>query len=303
MGRLIEKTVGGHRLLGFSLAGEETVIAAPELNVCFDIGRAPREVIAIDNVCLSHGHMDHAAGIAYYFSQRGFIGAPPGRVIAPRLLEQPLRRLMDVWAEIEGHPSDLEIVGVEPLQDVTLRRNLIARPFAVNHGGGALGFTLIEPRYKLKPEYHGKTGPQLVALKEDGVRIEDEVQIPLITFTGDTAFGRFFEYDFVRDSAVLIVECTFFEKDHRTRAQAGRHMHVDDFPKVLEAVPNAQILMTHLTRRTDLRYAKEVLKKVVNQADLERITLLMERPPRPGGRRHPGAARPKSQADDSPEDK
>ncbi len=84
MGRLIEHVVSGVRIAGFSLAGEETVVAAPEHNVCFDVGRAPREIISIDNLCLSHGHMDHAAGIAYYLSQRHFIGNSPGRIIVHR---------------------------------------------------------------------------------------------------------------------------------------------------------------------------------------------------------------------------
>ena len=34
----------------------------------------------IDNLCLTHGHMDHAAGVAYYLSQRHFVGNSPGRV-------------------------------------------------------------------------------------------------------------------------------------------------------------------------------------------------------------------------------
>ena len=32
---------GPTSLIGYSVAGEETVVQAPELNVCFDIGRAP----------------------------------------------------------------------------------------------------------------------------------------------------------------------------------------------------------------------------------------------------------------------
>ena len=40
--RLIEKTVGSLKLAGFSMAGEETVIVLPEMNVAFDVGRAPR---------------------------------------------------------------------------------------------------------------------------------------------------------------------------------------------------------------------------------------------------------------------
>ena len=152
MGRLVEKTLAGIRILGFSLAGEETVVAAPEYNVCFDVGRAPREIIPIDNLCLSHGHMDHAAGLAYYLSHRGFIGNSPGRVILPKPLAEPVERLMEVWADIEGHPSPAEIIGVEPLADVPIRRDLTIRTFETNHGTPSLGYTVIEERHKLKPE-------------------------------------------------------------------------------------------------------------------------------------------------------
>ncbi len=294
MARLIRKDVAGIRIEGFSLAGEETVIAAPEYNVCFDIGRAPREVISIDTICLTHGHMDHAAGLAYYFSQRAFVGNPTGRVIVHRGLAQPIQALMGVWADIEGHHSPMDLCAVEPLEDVSIRRNLLIRPFDVNHGACALGYTLIEVRHKLKAEFHGKSGPHLVELKKQGVEIVARIEAPLITNTGDTAIGAFLEHDFVRTSRVVLVECTFFEREHITRARAGRHIHVRDLPRVLEAIPNASIILTHLTRRTDLRQAKEILKRTVNPRDLDRVCFLMERPPRttshrprdPAGHRH-----------------
>ena len=125
MARMMHKELGGIRIIGFSLAGEESVVAAPEYNVCFDVGRAPREIISIGNVCLTHGHMDHAAGVAYYFSQRNFIGNAPGRVIVHRSLAQPIQKLMDIWADIEGHPSPGQVYGVEDLEDVSIRRGLL----------------------------------------------------------------------------------------------------------------------------------------------------------------------------------
>lgn len=295
MGRLVYKEPGGIAILGFSLAGEETVVAVPEHNVCFDVGRAPREVISIDNVCLTHGHMDHAAGIAYYFSQRAFVGNAPGRVIVHRNLVQPIQRLLEVWSEIEGHPSPADIRGVEPLEDVSIRRGLIVRPFAVNHAGFALGFTLIEVRHKLKPEFVGKSGPQLVALKGEGVAIEHRVEVPLLTFTGDTAPGRFLDHDFVQKSRLVLLECTFFEREHLTRARAGRHTHVEQLPKVLEAIPDAQVMLIHVTRRTDLRLAKRILERTLDPRDLERVSFLMERPPRSNRTRQSYTSEPQTQ--------
>lgn len=280
MSRLIQKELAGIQIVGFSLAGEETVVAAPEYNVCFDVGRAPREVISIDNVCLTHGHMDHAAGIAYYLSQRAFLGNAPGRIIVHRQLAQPIQKLMDIWSDIEGHPSPGQIFGVDPLEDVPIRRDLVIRPFAVNHAPAALGFTLLSVRHKLRSDFHGCTGPQLVALKREGVEIETRLEVPLLTFTGDTALGRFLDLDFVRESEAAIVECTFFDPDHRSRAQAGRHIHVTDLPRILEAIPDAEIMLMHVTRRTDLRAAKAILRTVLPDRDRDRVSFLMERPPR-----------------------
>ncbi len=290
MARLATKELAGVRIIGFSLAGEETVIAAPEYNVCFDVGRAPREVVSIDNVCLTHGHMDHAAGIAYYFSQRAFVGNAPGRVIVHRDLAGHIQRLMGVWADIEGHPSPGEVCGVEPLEDVMLRRGLLVRPFAVRHAPNSLGFTLIEVRHKLKTEFHGKSGPQLVALKRQGIEIEGRFEVPILTHTGDTAVGRWLELDFVRTSRILLLECTFFDREHVSRARAGKHIHVEDVPQVLAAAPDAQIMLHHLTRRTDLREAKRILQQMISSADMDRVCFLMERPPRSGPKRTPNAA-------------
>lgn len=280
MGRLIEKTIDGMRFQGFTLGGEESVIIAPELNVAFDVGRAPREVIPIENVCISHGHMDHAAGVAYYFSQRGFQGLAGGRVIIHRSLAQHIQKLMAVWADIEGHPSPGMVHGVEHLEDVELRRGLVIRPFDVNHGASALGYSIIEKRHKLRPEFVGKTGPQLVALKKEGVQIEEHVEVTLLTYTGDTAIGRFLELEFVRNSRMILLECTFFDRDHKDRARAGRHIHVSDLPQLFGMLPHSRIVLTHTTRRTDMRFNKKMVERVLSPADLARCMLFMERPAR-----------------------
>jgi len=271
---LIRKRVAGIELLGFSLAGEETVVAAPELNACFDFGRAPREIIPIDNVCLSHGHMDHAAGVAYYFSQRKFVGVGPGRLIVHRGLEPDIRRLLGAWSVIERYAAPADIAGVEPGQDVKIRRDLLVRPFAVDHCDFALGYTLIEVRRKLKPELRGKTGPEIVALKRAGAAIEDSTEVPLVTYSGDTTAGRFLGLDFVRDSRVVLLECTFFEKSHLDRARSGRHIHVSDLPRVMEALPDARVVLTHVTRRTDMRVADRELANALRPDDLARVTFL-----------------------------
>ncbi|MFH1419562.1 MAG: MBL fold metallo-hydrolase [Planctomycetota bacterium] len=285
MGRLIEHELGGIRILGYSVAGEETVIAAPELNVCFDIGKAPAQILSVDNVLLSHGHMDHAAGIAYYFSQRNFVGNESGRVLLPIALADPIRELLRVWGRIEGHISPSHIDGLEPGGVFQLRRDLVAHAFAVNHGVPALGFCVVETRHKLKREFADRTGPELVAIKKQGVEIEYKLELPLVAFCGDTAEGAWVENEFVRQAKVLVLECTFFEADHVRRARAGHHMHVRDVARILPKLENEHFLLTHVTRRTAVRQARQMLTKMVPAHVMARVTFLMEGRPYRSARR------------------
>lgn len=278
--RMIEKQVGSLRLQGFSLAGEETVITVPELNVAFDVGRAPRELISIDHVCLSHGHMDHAAGLAYYFSQRAFQGIPPGCVLVHHKLVSAIEDLLQVWGRIEGHVSPGRIVGVDEDEDFQLRRDLVARPFRVRHGGNALGFSIIEVRKKLKPEYANYSGQQIAKLKREGKEVEYRLELPRVAYCGDSMAGDFLDYDHVRNAEVAIIECTFFDQDHADRARKGMHVHVRELPAILERIRSPNVVIAHITRRTFMRDAKRMLQNLLPKADLERITILMDQPRR-----------------------
>jgi len=262
-------------LVGYSVAGEESVILVPELDVAFDIGKCPREALRVNHVLLSHGHMDHAAGVAYYFSQRDFQGIEDGEVLVARALVDPLRKLMDAVAVVEGHPSPYHFVPMADGQDHEIRRGLIVRAFATKHLGTSLGFSVIEVRRKLKAEFDGKTGPELVELKNRGVEITRRVEMPLVAYLGDTAKADYHELTHVRDARALLIECTFFDPDHVRRARAGRHLHVIDLPEMLTGMNNERIIITHVTRRTNLADARKILRKALPADVYRRVTFLM----------------------------
>ena len=121
--------IGDLEIIGYSVAGEETVVAIPQLDVCFDVGKAPDQIISINHVLLTHGHMDHSAGIAYYLSQRNFCGQSPGTVLAPENLLAPIKQIIGASARLDGNQIPAKLVGVKAGDEYQIKPNLITRVF------------------------------------------------------------------------------------------------------------------------------------------------------------------------------
>ena len=264
------------RIQGVSIAGEETFVQVPELGVCFDIGRAPRASLSSDFVALSHGHMDHSAGLAYYFSQRHFQGVGIGTVICHPRLEKPIHTVMNAWIDLESQRTPYKVVPLEPDQEFNIKNNVVLRAFATRHTVPSLGYVAIEKRSKLKPEYVGLPQPKLVELKKQGIDITQINDIPLVCFTGDTMWGDHFDREDVLSAKIMITECTFLDPGHRDRADVGKHLHLDHINELLEKSKAEAVVLTHLSRRTHIAEARKMIEQAVPKRHHDRLHILMD---------------------------
>jgi ribonuclease Z len=267
---------GQIHIVGYSVAGEETVVQVPELNVCFDIGRCPHFALTSDFVCLSHAHMDHIAGLGYYLSQRHFQGMKGGTILLPAEMHRPVENLLRSWRDVERQATPFELIPMRAGEFHEIRRDFGIRAVQTHHVGGSLGYVLISVREKLKPEYHGVPGPELANLRKQGVAIQYRLEVPLVAFLGDTALGPVFDHPDVQNAEVLLTECTFFEVDHRTRAKHGKHLHLEQLVQVLPRLKNPHIVLTHVSRRTGVRKARRMLQKRIPPELMQRIHFLMD---------------------------
>jgi ribonuclease Z len=283
--RYAKLNFGQFHIIGFSVAGEETVVQVPEFNICFDIGRSPHFALTSEIVCISHGHMDHVAALGYYASQRVFQGMSPGKILVPRELHRPIERMMHAFREVERQQTPFDLIPMEAGQDYPARRDLLIRPIATHHGGGSLGYAIINVREKLKQEYHGVPGPELARLREQGVSIQYRLEVPLITYLGDTALlpgprevdvKPVFEHPDVVNAQVLLTECTFFDSEHRAKAKHGKHLHVEQLASVLPTLKCQHIVLLHVSRRIGLRKARHTMRKLIGADAMQRIHFLMD---------------------------
>jgi ribonuclease Z len=266
-------------LLGYSVAGEESCVQAPELNIVFDIGKCPRPMLTSSYCLLTHGHIDHSAGLMYYLSQRFFQGMGPGTILCPAKIADGIEGIIRAWTALEGKLTEHRLVPMKVGDEFELRKGLFARAFATRHTVPSLGYTIIDRREKLKPELLAQNlpGHMLAAMRQRGEEITYTLDVPLLAYTGDTSMAETLLQPGVVDAKILLTECTFFDPEHRQRARVGQHMHVDDLVEALPKMKNELILLTHVSRRIALRAAKAILKKAM--AKLEnppRVEFLMD---------------------------
>lgn len=264
------------RVQGASVAGEATAVQVPELDVCFDMGACPRAMLSSKYVAVSHGHMDHIGGLAYYCSQRFFQGMGPGTIICSRTIAPAIRQMMAGYVDLEQQQTPYELVAMAPGEEFEIKNNIFIRIFDVEHTCPASGYTIIEKRSKLKPEYYELPQDKLRELKDKGVDITRILEVPLVSYLGDTNPGPWLVQEMVRKSQIVIAECTFIEPEHRDRAKIGRHLHLDDVAEWLPILESEKLVLVHLSRRSNLIEARKRLRKLVKPQHAEKVEFLMD---------------------------
>ena len=263
------------RVQGISVAGEQTSVSIPEYDIVFDIGLCPRPVISSKILALSHTHMDHVAGLPYYFSQRFFQKLPTGRCYCPKPMAEHLQTMMRTWIALERQETPYEIIGMEPGDEVEIKPNTFLRAHASSHTIPSLAYSVVEKRKKLREEFSDLPQERVRQLRLAGEEISRMVEVSLVAYTGDTEPAPFlYHADFV-NARVVITECTFFDPEHQDKAKIGKHIHVADLRPLLAQWKAEHVVVVHASRRTMLSFARERLNDVAGDR-AESVHMLMD---------------------------
>src|SRR5207249_282426 len=87
--------------------------SSPLRSFALDIGRCPDGADKLSTLLLTHAHIDHASGLAYYVAMRDLVGATVPRVFAPEESVAPLRDILAAWHRLQG-ATECEITPVRP---------------------------------------------------------------------------------------------------------------------------------------------------------------------------------------------
>ena len=265
-----------YRIQGISIAGEQTAVHLPELDVVFDIGLCPRPALSAPFVALTHGHMDHVAGLPYYFSQRMFQKMGVGSCICHEEIASDIQTMMGGWVDLERQCTPHNIIPIRPGGELEIKPNIYIKALKANHTVPALSYVVMEHRKKLKEQYCGVPQNQLRELKLGGEEITNTLKMPLVACTGDTEVNdSLFGPEFV-NAPIVLTECTFFEQEHKKRASVGKHIHIEHLSELMCFWKAEHVVITHTSRRTGLDYIKRCISEKVAEEHQHRIHLLMD---------------------------
>lgn len=274
-----------------------TWLFLPEIDTLFDCGEGlashlRARIFGIQRIIISHDHTDHIAGLDTFINARNLAAGKQDKPITiyhpkkvPNLKEfksyilktQPNLGFKIHWKELE------------PNMNIDIGKGKKIHAFKVEHGrADAYGFSVIEPRERLKPEYNHLGQTELTRMKRDGIDIQEPYDKKLWVYTGDAWKVPLKK---VQDTDYLYIDCTFLKPDDRTsnkeenqnpaipkKEQIPTHAHIGEVSNfVIEANVQKRSHLIHISPRykaKDIENAQRLLPPKCTIIPPGKVTLI-----------------------------
>jgi ribonuclease Z len=249
-------------LSGTSVAGLQTCIEVPQLRLLLDLGSCSRSAVNQPLVLLSHGHLDHIGAIAQHAARRSLLGMTEGTYIVPAQVAPQVEALFNAAGALDGQVIARRVIALEPGQEHALGKGRVVRAFETFHRVPSQGYTVWETRSRLLPEFRDLPGPRLGELRRQGTLIDEQQQVPVLSFTGDTQVEVLERTPELQRTECLVIESSFLDElvPSADARQMG-HIHLDELIARAELLPPHDVVLSHFSARYSAADVHRILER------------------------------------------
>lgn len=252
----------GLTIEGYSRAAVQSYWRIAELKLGFDMGGSPWSFMGTQTFFITHAHLDHLAALPVYVARRRMMKMEPPTIYLPEEVVERVQKMLSIWQRLDRGRMVCELVGVKAGDEIELSREHIVTVFDTKHTVPSRGFLVWDRRKKLKPELKGLSGDEIRNLRMSGAEVVDEVRVPLVCYTGDTAPDGLDGYPPAYEAMILITELTFFRPEHRKeKIHKFGHMHLDDILARADKFQNELIIAAHFSTRYHERQVEKAVER------------------------------------------
>jgi ribonuclease Z len=277
--------IHGLTLRGVSLGGIYTSLHVPELDALFDVGWPLRSAAAARYLFLSHGHVDHAGGLASLLGVRALFGHPRRlRVHLPAEIAPLVGDVLASTARLQRYELAVDLVPMAPGDEVALRGDLSVRAVRTYHPVPSLGYVIVRRVAKLRADLRGLDGREIAERRRRG-EVVSEIALRLeLAYATDTLALVLDREPALYDSRVLVLECTFLDgRKSLADTHAGCHIHLDELIERADRFRNEAVVLMHFSQLYRPGEVRDILARRLPESLRARVV-----PFAPAGEEWPG---------------
>ncbi len=264
-------------LLGFSIAGIETAIEVPSLGLVLDLGRCSRTAVNQPLVLVSHGHLDHVGAVVQHAARRAMMNMGESIYVVPASIAADVERMFAAAEALDGGRIPRRVVPLGRGEELDLGKKRRVRAFETFHRVPSQGYTVLERRHRLRPEFRNLDGARLGELRRAGQEIDESHDVPVLCFSGDTRVEVLERTPEIQQAETLLLEATFL--DDRVSVEGARemgHIHLDELIARPELLSAKDIVLHHFSARYNVADVSRICQQRLPDAFKARVRILGE---------------------------